>query len=60
METETECRKWNAISVGECTSRLVDQKGVQSHVDSAGWSVAEVCQNFGDWCWKDRYQRQNE
>ena len=42
---ETECRKWNAISVGECTSRLVEWKGVQSHVESAGWNVTEVCQD---------------
>ena len=41
---ETECRKWNAISVGECTSRSVEWKGVQSHVESEGWNVTEVCQ----------------
>ena len=38
---ETECRKWNAISVGECTSRSVEWKGVQSHVESAGRSQNE-------------------
>ena len=42
---ETECRKWNAISVGECTSRSVEWKRVQSHVESAGWNVTEVCQD---------------
>ena len=41
---ETECRKWNAISVGECTSMSVEWKGVQSHVESEGWNVTEVCQ----------------
>ena len=56
---ETECRKWNA-SVGECTSMSVEWKGVQSHVESEGWNVTEVCQNFRDWCWKDRDQSQNE
>ena len=48
MEMETECRKWNVISVGECTSRSVEWKGVQSHVESAGsagWNVTEVCQD---------------
>ena len=60
MEMETECRKWNAISVGECTSRSVEWEGVQSHVESAGWNVTEFCQNFRDWCWKDRDQSQNE
>ena len=57
---ETECRKWNAISVGECTSMSVEWKGVQSHVGSEGWNVTEVCQNFRDLCWKDRDQSQNE
>ena len=42
---ETECRKWNAISVGEYSSRSVEWKGVQSHVESAGWNVTEVCQD---------------
>ena len=42
---ETECRKWNVISVGECTSRSVEWKGVQSHVESAGWNVTEICQD---------------
>ena len=59
METETECRKWNAISVGKCTSRSVEWKGEQSHMESAGWSVTEVCQNFRDWCWKNRDWSQN-
>ena len=30
---EKECRKWNAISVGEYSSRSVEWKGVQSHVE---------------------------
>ena len=47
MEMETECRKWNAISVWECTSRSVEWKGVQSHVESEGWNVTEVCQRVG-------------
>ena len=42
---ETECRKWNAISVGEYSSRSVEWKGVQSHVESAGWNATEVCQD---------------
>ena len=43
MEMETECRKWNAISVGECTSRSVEWKGVQSNVESEQWNVTEYC-----------------
>ena len=45
MEMETECRKWSAISLGECTSWSVEWKGVQSHVESAGWNVTEICRD---------------
>ena len=41
MEMETECRKWNAISVGECTSRSVEQKGVQSHAVECDRGLSE-------------------
>ena len=47
---ETECRKWDAISVEECASRSVEWKGVQSHVESAGWNVTEVCQRSESEC----------
>ena len=52
MEMETECRKWNTISVGEYSSGSVEWKEVQSHVE---WSLQGGMQQRSD-----RGQSQNE
>ena len=39
MEMETES------GMPSVWGNIVEWKGVQSHVESAGWSVSEVCQN---------------